>query len=222
MIGGLGYHFRAAKFAQSHWQNYCNGVAGWLPSWKQKSSDLLLVGPSAGYSLNSTFLERYQKIWLSEPDVLARLLLRRRFSKVNFATIRADVLDDLSAYKNCDILFCNILGQLPLVKKFAQKEFAQKALVSELLTSGINFASYHDLFSFSGKFAFKKARVDVAGKVDETALLLEFLRLSQTQEITIEDHGLINVFPAACRTILHWEIIPNRHHLIECVSSNSF
>lgn len=210
--GGIGYHFRAAKYSENLWDAYRANLNLWLSDWPQKNPSLLLVGPSAGYSLDEKFLRRYKKIYVSEPDPMARILLRRRFSNLSMETIGGDFIFSNRPFLDGDILFCNMLGQLRLKQESITK------LLEKL--NAKNFASYHDLFSFNGNFHWRSEKISVGGEINEDHLFSLFIQ-SQSQELTIEDHGLLNVFPSQSRLVLHWEIVPNRHHLIECVSSNS-
>lgn len=212
--GGIGYHLRAAKYSEKLWDSFKCNLGFWLQNWEQKNSSLLLVGPSAGYSLSEKFLSRYQKIYVSEPDLIARILFRRRFVKLNIETIRDDFISGNKPFPESDILFCNLLGQLRL---------APDAMV-KLLTRlrGKNFATYHDLFSFNGSFHWLSEKIDAGAKINEADLFSLFISTKNLHELIVEDHGLLNFFPSRSRLVLHWEIVPGRHHLIECVSSHSF
>ncbi len=213
-VGGLGYHLRAARYRNDLWRSYRSHIGLWLMQWEQRHHEVLLVGPSAGYSLSKLFLSRYHTIWVCEVDILGRILLRKRFPQHNIQFVK-DLSVVLSYAHNIDILFCNVLGQLTLKGQSPQD-------LIKLLPKKSYFASYHDLFSFEGRFNWIQESIEVAGAVDETKLLSQFLKPESHHEIRLEDHRTQNIFPASKRQIIHWEIIPNRHHLIECVSSNSF
>lgn len=221
-MGGIGYHWRAARYRNDLWGEYRVQIAQWLAQWKQIHRDILLIGPSAGYSLPKEFLSRYEKIWVCEVDVFARILFRQRFSVINRPV---EFVKDLPSFfkipRPVDVLFCNILGQLAVTAKSARHLLNQ-------LPANSHFASYHDLFSFHGKYQWRSHGLHVEGEVSEQELLHRFLQFhkedgkEKNDEIVLEDHGLLNFFPPSKRRILHWEIVPNRHHLIECVSSNTF
>ncbi|OQW53684.1 MAG: hypothetical protein A4S09_07205 [Proteobacteria bacterium SG_bin7] len=212
--GGIGYHFRAVKYSEKLWDAFKANLGLWLRDWEQKNSSLLLIGPSAGYSLNENFLRRYKKVYINEPDILARMLFRRRFLNLNIENVHGEFIFSGKPFPDSDILFCNVLGQLRL---------GQESLAKLMVRlDSKNFASYHDLFSFRGSFQWLSERVYAGPKVNEAHLLSHFIQFTKERELIVEDHGLLNFFPSRSRLILHWEVVPGRHHLIECVSSNSF
>lgn len=77
--GGLTYHLRALRWRRRLWTPFRAQVAAWLAAWQPPCSELLLLGPSAGYTLDPAFLSRFAAIHAVEPDPLAHWLLRRRF-----------------------------------------------------------------------------------------------------------------------------------------------
>ncbi len=220
--GGVGYHWRAWRFKDPLWQNYLDNIAQWLINWEQRNDQILLIGPSAGYSLPLPFLQRYKQVLVNDIDPLARILFRRRFNDLNIKSISENLIGDngkklikLCHSRPMDILFCNILGQITAMKK------PVGALIKNLPTN-INYASYHDLFSFTGNYHWLCERLDLSENLSGEEIIKKFLQLSGNPLIEIEDHGISTVFSQREKTLIHWEIAPNRHHLIECVSSNSF
>lgn len=91
--GGLGYHVLARRFRSKLWREFTTTLATWLHAWPQRHGALLLVGPSAGYTLPAPFLARYSELRISEPDFLARLIFRQRFSAMATATEHARFFD---------------------------------------------------------------------------------------------------------------------------------
>lgn len=163
--GGLSYHLIARKRVHSTWQPFRAQVRNWLVDWKnhwpETCSELIIFGPSAGWTLPLPDLTRINKLILIEPDPVARFLLRRRLKhpRLEFHS-RADLLpwfsDDLLAFDeflrerpNAAVLFSNLLGQVPLLVKpsyaASQNQHAQDAFLNALKHR--TWASYHDLFS---------------------------------------------------------------------------
>ena len=48
--GGLVYHLRALRHRHG-WQPYADRLAGWLQAWSPPCRSLVLIGPSAGWTL---------------------------------------------------------------------------------------------------------------------------------------------------------------------------
>ncbi|NDG85242.1 MAG: hypothetical protein EBX52_09445, partial [Proteobacteria bacterium] len=69
--GGVFYHLRALRYRKAYWDQHHNGVRKFLEEWNPASKKLLLVGPSAGYSLPSDWLARFDSIEAFEPDPVA-------------------------------------------------------------------------------------------------------------------------------------------------------
>lgn len=60
--GGLTYHLRALRWRRRLWAPFRAQVAAWLAAWQPPCSELLLLGPSAGYTLDPAFLSRFAAI----------------------------------------------------------------------------------------------------------------------------------------------------------------
>lgn len=229
VTGGLVYHWRALKYSSSLWKSYHKNIAEWLAEWPQKNERLLLVGPSAGYSLTNEFLSRYKKIVVNELDSCARYLFKKKFYKSDIDFIKTDLLgttrdlvpDQFITYINsnlsCDILFANVLGQISILTANNPEKFISW---SSKLKKGIqskNFASYHDLFSFKGSYRWKSESILCDGAVEEDRLVREFIDSDSLTQIELMDHWTQNLMSLGRRRVLHWEIAPKQHHLIECV-----
>jgi hypothetical protein len=163
--GGLSYHWIARKRVNHAWRPFRAQVRDWLLAWKSQwpetCSELIVFGPSAGWTLPLTDLAKINKLVFVEPDPIARFLLRRRlkYASLEFYS-RADLLpwfsDDLLAFNDflrdrpkAAVLFSNLLGQVPLLVSpsyhASQNQHAQDAFLSAL--KGRTWASYHDIFS---------------------------------------------------------------------------
>ena len=166
--GGLQYHLRAA-FNHKRWRPFCEYVEEWLLEWRKQPrmvgvSTLVLVGPNAGYTLSHAFISSFQNVIVVEPDPLAFALFEARFN-CRARWVHQDYFDLKSkspdpeklkglflAYPNAAFLFCNILGQLPVLlraKKGVDVELYMRGLSRVLSEFSLNvaMASYHDRFS---------------------------------------------------------------------------
>jgi hypothetical protein len=181
--GGLNYHLRSV-LNRKRWRPFCETVEGWLIDWHRECqlstySTLVLIGASAGYTLPISFLSQFRVIVLNEPDPVAQMLFRARFSKSGAKIIwdRTDYLGTChintqktnkheqktevqkpklyllnDQYPNSAILFCNVLGQVPVLLHpldAATVENHMKILGEQILnlTSKHAVATYHDRFS---------------------------------------------------------------------------
>ncbi len=91
--GGLVYHLRALRH-RPLWRAYSDRLAGWLQAWNPPCRELVLIGPSAGWTLPAAFLAGFGQVHVLEPDPLARRLLGRRFADTKLVFDRLDCLCD--------------------------------------------------------------------------------------------------------------------------------
>ena len=123
--GGLAYHWLALRQRRALWTPYRLAVATHLRAWAPLEQELVLIGPSAGWNLDSEFLMRFQLVHAIEPDPLARWLLRRRFPLVRWQMATRDYFDPaapqgwtanlaslFSDYPSQALLFFGFLGQM--------------------------------------------------------------------------------------------------------------
>jgi hypothetical protein len=146
--GGLVYHLRQLRFGR-RWVPFREVVHGWLERWNPSAEQLVVVGPSAGWTLPLPWLRRFRRLVALEPDPLARQLLAWRLrSRCEFVAL--DVLGDggpaalRDAFPRAAVLFANVLGQvLPDDDDAATRRLddLQRALCDR------EWASFHDLAS---------------------------------------------------------------------------
>ena len=167
--GGVKYHLRAA-LNRKRWRPFCQFVDSWLQDWLsdskiQNRQTLVLIGPSAGYSLPVWLSSRFINIVAVEPDPLAFALLQLKLQKP-LKWVRDDYfglanrspdptrLKKLFAdHPDAVFLFCNVLGQLPVLlreKKGCDVEKYMQNLAEVLaeLSKSHMIASYHDRYSY--------------------------------------------------------------------------
>lgn len=125
--GGLLYHWRALLYNGILWRPFRRQVAEWLKDWALDRELLVLVGPSAGYTLPREFVARFRRVVVIEPDPSAFLIFQARFllpvdwQREDFFDLNAkdpspEYLSELfGRYPTAAFLFCNVLGQLPVI-----------------------------------------------------------------------------------------------------------
>jgi hypothetical protein len=230
--GGLIYHWRALRFKNTLWSEFRSNLGSWLRDWKPVETRLLLVGPNAGYCLTADFLLRFKEISAVEPDPAARFLFARRFPMSKVAWSSEDyflpkcgefdprgVQRMVAKYPEHAILFCNFLGQLPLLAPDAalSKRFETwKAALPESLSSR-SWASFHD--RLSGPLQPRiSGRAEAPGCIPDANLVERFYTPPQgAAPIELSDHLTGDLFPKLPRAFFRWEISKGYWHLIEAV-----
>lgn len=202
--GGFFYHYTAFRFLFS-WKDFKKQLWEFLKSWHLYHKNLLLIGPSAGYTLDKSFLKSFKKIHIIEPDPFAYYIFKLRFpglkcswdAKDHFGFLskkyqKGQLQKVLSQFNDYNVLFCNLLGQIPLlIKEEGYLNLWKQDLLESL--SHISWASYHDIFSYP---------------------------TNNPQVIT--DHLTKELFPhIKNRTYLKWQHVPQRTHIIEVVYENN-
>jgi hypothetical protein len=205
--GGLLYHLRAWRHGDRLWTDFRAQVAAWLRAWQPRTETLILVGPSAGYTLPPDFLAAFHRIIALEPEPLARWLLRRRFpdARIEFGPALRHPAE-LADHTDGAVLFCNLLGQdwTDLPAETWRPELA-RAL------AGRSWASYHDLATTT-RPPDHHATVELARAQPLDAILARFWR---SGVLEIEDHERQGLFPDLPRAYTIWHLRPGSHHLVE-------
>ncbi len=206
--GGLAYHLRAWRYRGTLWLPYLEQVADWLQAWRPATRHLVLIGPSAGYSLSAGFLDRFERISAMEPDILARVLLRQRFPGVrfDFRDALGDPRDLPRNFPDAAYLFCNLLGQEWTT---ASRNTWQPALVEAL--NGQPWASYHDLVS-TVRQPRSYAALSLPALISLDDLLGHFW---PPGELHLHDHETHGLLPHRPRRYAIWQLTPDRVHLVE-------
>ena len=162
--GGLVYHLSAWR-RRALWADHVAATAQFLSGWQPSQRRLVLIGTSGGYSLPNALFARFDAVFASEPDPLARRIFTRRFADaladVPFAWLDDDFLGpregrmsvagltELRArFPDAAVLLCNVLGQLPVIHDCADgPDFARYLGQVEGALLGTSWASYHDRVS---------------------------------------------------------------------------
>jgi hypothetical protein len=211
--GGLGYHLGAALRRRRAWAPFRAQVARWLAGWSPGRAELVLVGPSGGYTLPLEFLSRFRRVTVLEPDPLARFILRRRFPTIPF---HFEFLDCLAlpegpatlarAHPHAAILFANLLGQ---VADGGDMPPLAAALRSAL--AGHPWASYHDVLS-----APEPPGRPVPEQVPARATADTLARaLWPGRPLPITDHGTLDLVGSGDAQLALWSLAPGAHHVVE-------
>ena len=207
--GGLVYHWRALRYRRRLWQPFVAQVARWLAGWQPPQRELVLVGPSAGYTLDRAFLARFARVTILEPDPLAKSLLRRRFAGIPFEEGRVDCfcgLDGpqalLDKHPQAAFLFSNSLGQ-----QLACLDPAWPAALQQAL-AGHSWASYHDIIAT----ARGPVHVEAQSLGSEGTLEDVLAGFWPGGELVVFDHGSFGVLPA--QEFAPWALTPTQHHLV--------
>lgn len=213
--GGFLWHMRALRYRHSLWLPFLASLKTWLEGWHPPTSRLLLVGPSAGWTLPRSLLMRFERVVALEPDPLARFLLKHRFGDAPLCFGHLDVfapggLDGLSRiYPGYAILFCNVLGQV------APESGAEQWCVD--LTVALNelpWASWHDLASSARPPDRCGAISCSAGLSFEEALTSAWIG----GEIVLCDHATHGLSAGGPFEAASWSLSPHQHHLVGWVT----
>jgi len=235
--GGLRYHVRAL-LSGSDWQPFRSALARWLELFEPSAARVVLVGPSAGYTLPDAFLSRFSAITVLEPDPIARFLLGRRLHRLRIAPLhfeRADRLisplldggEGLAELLRADPALCpifsNVLGQTRFLLEdpgFERFKLAFRECIAPLLV-GRAWLSFHD--RLSGQLAPNFVQPYTAQtRLDDRAVLRElYSSAAGSAVVELFDHQSDGFFPAHHpHAYFHWRIDSVSNHLIEGVMSS--
>lgn len=213
--GGLTYHLRALRHGRGLWRGYRLAVADWLGDWHPGRRELLLLGPSGGYSLPTGWLNRFDRVLAVEPDPLARLLLAHRHVHPRLAWERPgeNLLDVVERHPRAAILFCNLLGQ----NWQGAGDEVQRAGLLASLTAALGerpWASYHDVVSTT-------VPPRLCGPLQDDSEHLETLlgRFWSGGELPLVDHGTHILGAGRPARYVVWRLTPRRYHLVGWVEA---
>jgi hypothetical protein len=221
--GGIVWHWRALRHGH-RWKLFRADIAGLLDAWAPEERALLLIGPSAGWTLPCNFLSRFETLSAVEPDPLARYLFEKRFPdrKPAWLSIDAFAANGMAALLGqCPehaVLFCNVVGQV-----MPADEAAAESCCLDLRRAleGRSWASYHDLVSI--------AACDDPGPAPDRAdglrwhlpdAPLEDILASHGRRgrILLEDHQTHTLARGLGSCTTPWPLRPDRLHLVQWVT----
>ena len=226
--GGLMYHWRAWRQGR-HWLDFSDSLARWLESWQVPSPHLILIGPSAGYNLPRSWLAKFQRIEAYDVDPLAARLFARRHPQVSVTFIKQDMFwingklstaaleRALKRYPEASVLFCNVLGQVPLEGKLSAPEWESYLISLSYTLRDRRWASFHDTLTVQPLSASHHAAVHRA-MVNSGNIKATLQSLACPADLEVIDHGLSGPWHGQRETqLLRWTLTPQSLHLIECV-----
>lgn len=219
--GGLIWHWRALRNRQ-YWQPLINALSHWIDDWLNQLPEhpgkLVLVGPSAGWTLPVGRLQRFESITIFEPDLLARQVWKTRLDRTRLQFDFHDVFSEgglrylHDAYPSHAILFCNVLGQLSPHDTDAAQQWCH-SLRSQL--SDRHWASYHDWISTSLPPSMHDKSLAFAAGSALASAMNSFWRDS---EIEVIDHNTEALAEGVRFSCIPWRLRKNQWHLIQWVS----
>lgn len=215
--GGLGYQIRALRYRRNLWRPFVTQVEHWVNNWQVQTKHLVIVGSNAGYTLPKSFIQRFEQVTLIEPDPIARLIFRRRFSFVQCDSFNLDCFTTphnlkflAQQFSEAAILFSNVIGQM-------LSEETHQSWRSDLHStlSNCTWASYHDVISTTLNPTSRIARqVNIAACSSTLEQILPLFWQDDT--ISLIDH---HTFALGGENTTHqyavWSLTPKQHHLIE-------
>ncbi|MCX8504023.1 MAG: hypothetical protein EBU34_08095 [Alphaproteobacteria bacterium] len=218
--GGPVWHWRAL-WRQWRWAGFKSELAIHLEQWKPPSEHLLLMGPSAGWCLPSSFLTRFKFIDAVDIDPLAPALFRFNhglalaragtsltFHKMNLFKAFDSILE---AYSEHAILFSNVLGQ----HLFHDEDQARAQATIEAVKLSLSkryWASFHDRLSGAYPQGKEFPHAQSAKHAIESATLASDLGLSGQWL----DHLTVNVLPEGTeRHLMAWPLLADWLHIVE-------
>lgn len=243
--GGFGYHVRAWRFRDTRWAPFVRNVARWLSNWNPPEQSLLLLGPSGGHCLPLPWLARFTRVTAVDidpwsPPVFrwrARHVLRARNLRLDW-----DARDHLSPgeqgftlaplrallaeHPGAAVLFCNILGQLPILgddRAADQRDDdpppgSYERWLRDLpdALAGRSWATFHDRLSGSVRPRGIDGERPVAWSSAE-ALVRGHYPLTDDPDAGLFDHRTSGLLPEVPRWQWVWELAPETWHLIEAM-----
>ncbi|MBL8684937.1 MAG: hypothetical protein JNK05_37520 [Myxococcales bacterium] len=246
--GGLRYHLRARRYRTTLWAPFARAVSRWLATWNPPERELLLVGPSGGYCLDLVWLSRFERVTVLEIDPLARWIFARRVKRAfeaaklappSLAFDRRDhlspragrfVIEPLRAlleeHTQSSVLFCNILGQLPLLGPDPPEQLpdpppegSYERWLAQLVEAleGHSWASFHDRLSGTIRPR-AELSLDLSPWRSSEALVADLYAETTDETAVLEDHRTSALAPKVPRAQMLWQLDRGVFHLIEALS----
>lgn len=232
--GGVRWHMRALM-QRTRWYATNALLADWLAQTQPVSSELLLVGASAGWMMSGPWLQRFKKITVIDLDPIAPCLFRLNHGRAlkrsgtQLAFLRGDALADLPqllrGYPQASVFFDNVLGQHRFRMDDTDQAEAELNGMAERL-HGRDWGSVHDLFSGPVTPAFKGSEpVAIPAEIEATGLIANGLSDARLQQWLLSrvgasgpwiDHLTLGVFPPNTRScLISWDFLPGYKHWLQ-------
>lgn len=225
--GGLRYHWRAWR-ERPHWRSFTDALRPWLAEWAE-SGELVLIGPSGGYTLPCEWLAGFEQVYAYDVDPLAGRLLRQRHRRAHIRFFKQDLfwkhghlsLEPLRAalarHPRASVLFSNVIGQLPLEGPIDEASWQARLIELRQALEGRRWASYHDWLTFEPLPRARHAAV-LAAYLENDAMAGP---LTGLERVDVIDHLTRGEWTASLpRALFAWSLTPRSLHLIEGVRSS--
>ncbi len=227
--GGVIFHLRAWR-QQRLWQPFNVAIAQWLESWEVPREELILVGPSGGYTLPQNWLRSFRQIHAYDTDPLAAWMFGKRhpFARAKFH--RTDVFwkegrlslsplkKMLKEHPKASVAFCNLLGQLPLEGEFNEHQWEIYLNELRLLMKDRHWASYHDLATIEPLPLDRHQIVLNEYANSDGKDLKRALGGMRKKNVMITDHLMRGRWTADLeKRLFAWSLTPKSLHVIEGV-----
>jgi hypothetical protein len=219
LSGGFFYHLRAYRFKERYWSDHLQGVRGFLNSWNPSAKSLILIGPSAGYSLPTEWLKRFDSVIAFEPDPMARLIFERRHGvrpnwiRKRFPFRSSNPFEIFESRPGSALLFCNILGQLEFPNLDKMSQALQRHLIDR------EWASYHDAMS-GQKIEFDLEEAKPKRSSFHEMKKWVYVKNPKATEVVVNAHQAPELFKkwdGLQFRYWQWRLTPENTHLIEGV-----
>ncbi len=214
--GGLAWHWRAWR-AASRYHPFRAAIQDWLTTWAPPCRRLVLVAPSAGWTLPSDWLSRFDEIVAIDLDPLAPWLFRRNHQRhlvqsKKLQWIRRDLVSELplrlADWPDAAVLFCNVLGQLAVERDDHETVLA---MLPQMLRRQ-HWASFHDCYT--GDVSMREFASLNPFSLERRMKAVDLQRLGLGGEW--RDHGTGGLFPEQhVRQYFPWWIREDKLHWIE-------
>jgi len=247
--GGFGYHLRALFRRGGLWAPFVQNLSRWLHTWSPPEAELLLIGPSGGHCLDLAYLARFSRITAVDIDPFAPWVFRwraRRLLREGRTHLTWDARDHLSpgpqgcsieplrallaAHPDAAVLFCNILGQLPILGDDRAPGHTDEAPLAgsyehwlRALPEALgdrSWATFHDRLSGPVPPHALDEDHPVPWSSSEK-LVQQHYPPTDDPTLALLDHRTSGLLRDVPRWQFVWELAPGLFHLIEALSSRS-
>ena len=239
--GGLTYHLIALQ-SQKRWASFKSEVRSFLlERWNPTEPDLILIGPSAGWTLPLDWLSQFKNVVVVEPDPLARVILKRRcvqssqlsfdkrFDRLPWLVSTQDRSEPLrallDAHPRAAVLFSNVLGQMPLLlpTDFSEAQHQECRDAFLMALKNRNWASYHDVISgdVSGELKNQLQLSSKANGNNEFKNVADLAHRFFTQATEVVDHETMWLSQDVEVQYHVWPLTKKRIHVIGFMAPNS-
>lgn len=208
LSGGLHYHLKALRY-KPKWDNFKYDLNLFLKNWKPRDKNLILIGPSGGYCLQTDLLNNFQSVQAYDLDPLAKYIFKRSH-KIPIHWHTRDFFKHMHD-QHGSLLFTNLLGQIPAQMNSSEIE-AHNDLLKKYLKHK-SWASFHDVYSWNIDDQKTNELSPPAADQDLESYLKQILE--PHSEVIDHQTQQISSWSTQHQYFL-WPLTPKRMHLIEC------